>query len=224
VHAPPVAHQLAMTIPVDVADEVLRRKITQNGVVSPLLGVFERPSRPSVADLARHATHLVVAEAVDNPVNIGSIVRNAAGLGWQGLVLDRTSADPLARRALRVAMGHALAFPHARTADLAASLIELRDAGFTVIALTPAAGAVDLDRLAGIEVAGIAVVDDGARRAGTPPRVALVVGAERTGLSDPVLAVADHRVRIPMEAGVDSLNVAAATAIACHILRPRSPR
>jgi len=204
----PVARVLAASVPVYTGDDPFRRIVTQNGVTNSLLAIFERPARPTVADLARTSTHLVVAEAVDNPVNIGSIVRNAAGLGWHGLVLDQTSADPLARRALRVSMGHAVAFAHARTADLPGALHALVDAGFTVLALTPGGHAIDLDDvLARLEPA---------------PRIALVVGSERAGIGDDVLALATHRVRIPMAGGIDSLNAAAATAVACHVLRPRA--
>lgn len=205
---PPVTGLLAGRIHVYAGDVALRRLATQNGVVNDLLTVFERPPRPSVDDLAARSTRLVVAEAVDNPVNVGSIVRNAAGLGWHGLVLDRTSADPLARRALRVSMGHAVAFPHARTADLPGTTRTLLAAGFVVLALTPAAGAVDLD--------------DAAAELGPTAKVAIVVGAERTGVTDEVLGLATRSVRIPMSPSVDSLNVAAATAVACHVLRPRA--
>lgn len=208
---PPVTAALAARVPVYAGDVALRRLATQNGVVNDLLTVFERPARPSVAELAGRATHLVVAEAVDNPVNVGSIVRNAAGLGWHGLVLDRTSADPLARRALRVSMGHAVAFPHARTADLPATVRDLVAAGFAVVALTPGQRAVDLDDVPGTLLAG----------PGTP-RIAIVVGAERTGVTAEVLELATVCARIPMAGAVDSLNVAAATAIACHVLRPRA--
>ncbi len=205
---PHITTTLAARVPVYAGDVALRRLATQNGVVNDLLTVFERPPRPTVAHLATRSTHLVVAEAVDNPVNIGSIVRNAAGLGWHGLVLDRTSADPLARRALRVSMGHAVAFPHARTADLLGTMRELATAGFAVLALTPGARAVDLD--------------EAASSLASAARVAIVVGAERTGVTGDVLALATACARIPMAAGVDSLNVAAATAIACHVLRPRA--
>lgn len=205
---PPVTALLAARIPVYAGDSALRRLATQNGVVNDLLTVFERPPRPAVAELAAGSSRLVVAEAVDNPVNVGSIVRNAAGLGWHGLVLDRTSADPLARRALRVSMGHAVGFPHARSADLPETLRTLLTAGFAVLALTPAPDAIDLD--------------DAAAELAPDARVAIVVGAERTGVTAGVLALATRCVRIPMSAAVDSLNVAAATAIACHVLRPRA--
>jgi tRNA G18 (ribose-2'-O)-methylase SpoU len=138
-------------------------------------------------------------EGVDNPTNVGSIVRNAAAFGWDGLLLDRTSADPLARRALRVAMGTAFTLPHARTADLLAELTAMVAAGFEVLALTPDADADD-----------IRDIRPGDRRA-------LVIGAERSGLSDAVMATA-RRVRIPMVGAVDSLNAAAAAAVACYAL------
>jgi tRNA G18 (ribose-2'-O)-methylase SpoU len=157
-----------------------------------------------VAQLAEHVHRLVLVEAVDNPANIGAIVRNAAGLGWDGLIVDATSADPLARRSLRVSMGHALVLPHARTADVAATLRDLVTAGFTIAALTPEASATDISNVV------------------VPDRLVVCMGAERVGLSEPVMAAATVRVRIPMHAGVDSLNVAAATAIACHALRRRT--
>ena len=139
-------------------------------------------------------------EAVDNPANVGAIIRNAAGLGWDGLILDHTSADPLARRSLRVAMGTAFALPHARTTTLIHDIDALD--GVNLFAMTPDPDAVALD-----------TVDPG-------ERAAVLVGSERSGLSDELLALATP-VRIPMGAGVDSLNAAAATAIACWELRIR---
>jgi tRNA G18 (ribose-2'-O)-methylase SpoU len=142
----------------------------------------------------------VIVEAVDNPANIGSIIRNAAALGWDGLILDHTSADPLARRSLRVGMGTVFALPHARTTDLAGELRALRD--FDFFAMTPDPSATSI-------------------RSITPAgRVGIMIGSERTGLSDELLALATP-VRIPMAAGVDSLNAAAATAVACFALGPR---
>ncbi len=201
---PPVAALLARTVTVFAGGEAVRAMVTRLGVPTSVVAVFRRPPRPSVEELARGATRLVVAEAVDNPANVGAIVRNAAALGWDGLVLDPTSADPLARRSLRVSMGHALVLPHAR-APIGSALAHLDGEGFVVAALTPHESAVDIDDLTGL----------GDRR------LAGVVGAERAGLSDDVLAAATVLVRIPMRGGVDSLNVAAATAIACWALRAR---
>lgn len=176
----------------------IRTLVQQLGFPLSILALFERPARPSVPELAAVAHRLVVAEAVDNPVNVGSIVRNAAALGWDGLVLDHTSADPLSRRSLRVAMGTAFSLPHARTRHLADELRAL--AGFEIYAMTPDPSARPLDEI----------------RPG--PRAAVLIGSERAGLSDELVDLAIP-VRIPMAAGVDSLNAAAATAVVCWALR-----
>lgn len=201
--APPrVATALATRAPVYAGGDRLRAAVTKLGMPYDVVALFERPPRPDATQLAATSTRLVLVEAVDNPVNIGSIVRNGRGLGWDGLVLDRTSADPLARRALRVSMGHAVSFPHARVDDLATTIVRLVDTGWQVHALTPSAST----RLEDI----------------TPsPRTALVVGSERSGLSSATLAVAASHVAITMAGGVDSLNAAAATAVACWHLRQR---
>ena len=184
--------------PVYCGGDEVRRIVSGLGMPQAVIALFRRPARPSVAELAATAHRIVVLEAVDNPANVGAIIRNAAGLGWDGLVLDHTSADPLARRSLRVAMGTAFALPHARTTDLAGELAQL--AGFTLYAMTPAADAIDLSEVA------------------TPARAAVLIGSERAGLSSELLDLAQP-VRIPMAAGVDSLNAAAASAIACWALR-----
>ena len=110
-------------------------------------------------------------------------------------------ADPLARRALRVSMGHSLHLPHARTDDLTAAITSLTAAGTVVCALTPAPDALPLDQVPHAQ------------------RMAVIVGSERAGLTSATMAAATHCVSIPMQDGVDSLNVAAATAIACWQLR-----
>lgn len=200
---PAVAHTLAASIPVFSGGDEVRAFVTKLGVPNSIVAIFRRPPRTTVTDLASTARRLVLVEAVDNPANIGAIIRNAAGLGWDGLIVDATSADPLARRSLRVSMGHALVLPHARAAAMGDTLQLLRERGFTVAALTPAHDAVDLDALE------------------PPEHLVMCLGAERSGLSADVLDAATVRVRIPMSAGVDSLNVAAATAIACWAWRPR---
>lgn len=186
-------------IEVFLAGDDVRRMVTRLGVPHAVVALFRRPPRPSAVELMRAANRLVVLEGVDNPANVGAVVRNAAALGWDGLVLDHTSADPLARRALRVAMGTAFTLPHARTDTLRHDLEQLDDV--TIVALTPEASATPIDQ----------VVVNGRR--------AVLIGSERAGLSPELLEVAHHRVRIPMAGGVDSLNAAAATAIACFALR-----
>ena len=199
---PPVAERLtAAGAPLYGGGEEVRRVVSGLGMPQNVLALFERPARPSVAELASRCHRLVVLEGVDNPVNVGSVVRNAAGLGWDGLVLDHTSADPLARRALRVAMGTAFTLPHARTTDLPGALAQLADTGVELYAMTPAPDAVDLGDVQPSE------------------RAAVLIGSERAGLSAELIALAQP-VQIPMSGGVDSLNAAAATAIACWALRP----
>ena len=180
--------------------ERVRTMVTGLGVAHSIVAVFQRPPRPTAAQLGERCTRLVIVEAVDNPANVGSIVRNAAALGWQGLILDTTSADPLARRSLRASMGHAAAFPFAREPDLPTVLGYLRTLDFAIVALTPSADAVHLGDIA------------------TTARMAILIGSERAGLRAETMAVATHSAAIPMAAGIDSLNAAAATAIACYVL------
>jgi tRNA G18 (ribose-2'-O)-methylase SpoU len=198
---PRVTARLAAQVQVFAGGERLRAAITKLGTPYSVVALFQRPARSTPQALAATARRLVLVEAVDNPVNLGGIVRTALGLGWQGLILDHTSVDPLARRALRVSMGQALHLPHARTTDLPGTVTALRQSGWTVCALTPATDAVALHEVRVAE------------------RVALLVGAERSGLSGAAMAAASERVCIPMHAGADSLNVAAATAVACWQLR-----
>jgi tRNA G18 (ribose-2'-O)-methylase SpoU len=200
---PAITERLIALAPVYAGGEQVRAMVTKLGVPNSVVAIFHRPRRATVEEIAATARRLVLVEAVDNPANIGAIIRNAAGLGWDGLIVDATSADPLARRSLRVSMGHALVLPHARTADAAATVARLAGDGFTIAALTPDPTAIDLDDVE------------------PPDRLVVCMGAERVGLSDDVLAASTLRIRIPMQHGVDSLNVAAATAIACWALRPR---
>jgi tRNA G18 (ribose-2'-O)-methylase SpoU len=199
---PAVTELLLGRVPVYAGGDRMRVSITKLGMPYSIVALFERPARATVAGLEEAAHRLILVEAVDNPLNIGSIVRNALGLGWQGLVFDSTSCDPLARRSMRVSMGHALHLPHARTDDMVATVRHLVAKGWTVCALTPAPDAVPLDEVEPTE------------------RVALLVGAERVGLTEEAMSAATVRASIPMHAGVDSLNVAAATAIATWHLRP----
>ncbi|WP_132424928.1 TrmH family RNA methyltransferase [Pseudonocardia endophytica] len=165
-----------------------------------VLAVADRVRRPDVPELARTARVLAVTEGVGDHENLGSLFRNAAALGVDGVVLGPGCSDPLYRRSVRVSMGHVLRVPFTTLpGPWPESLEVLRDAGFTVAALTPAADAVPLAR------AGL-----------WGRRVALLLGAEGPGLTDEAQQAADVRVRIPMATGVDSLNVATAAAIAFH--------
>ena len=195
---PGIARRLADEgLDVFVGGDDLRRMVARIGMPHSIVALFHRPARPTAAELVGTCFKLVVIEGVDNPANVGSIVRNAAAFGWDGLLVDHTSADPLARRALRVAMGTAFTMPHARTTTLAEDLRKMVDTAF--YALTPDPSAID-----------IATISPIGRRA-------VLIGSERSGLSQEVRKIATP-VRIPMTAGVDSLNAAAAAAVACYAL------
>jgi len=169
-----------------------------------VLAVGERAELPTVADVTAGASRLLVLEAVNDHENIGALFRNAAAFGVDAVILDPTSADPLYRRATRVSLGHVLHVPFARvaTGGWPAALDDLRVSGFTTVALTPSSDAEALGHL----------VDN------PPERLALVLGAEGPGLTTAALGAVDRRVRIPMVASVDSVNVATAAAIALSAL------
>lgn len=183
------------------ATEELRRNVTGLGVPLEVISLFKRPEPCNADDLLQRFRFGVFADNVDNPVNVGSIARNMAAMGWDALFLDNNSADPLARRALRVSMGNAFHVPHARVADTAEFIRAAAADGVTTIALTPASDAMPMRDVRLI----------GQRRL-------LVLGSERDGLSDDVLGACTLRVRIEMQDGIDSLNVAAASAVACYTL------
>lgn len=169
-----------------------------------VLAVADRPAPVDAASLARDARVLAVLEGVGDHENLGALFRNAAALGVDGVLLGPRCSDPLYRRSVRVSMGHVLRVPFATLpGPWPASLGLLRGAGLRVAALTPAPGAVPITAAA---LAG--------------GRVALLLGAEGPGLSPEALDAADLRVRIPMAAGVDSLNVATAAAVAFHAVTP----
>lgn len=206
---PTVAHTIAgfPEAQVFLAGDEIRRRITALAVSMSVIALFRRPDALDAHDLTTDARRLILLDGVDNPTNVGAVVRCGAALGWQGLVVDHTSADPLARRALRTSMGTALSLPFARCADPADWLVGIAAAGGVTLALTP-----DPDALA------LTDLDEGL----DTTTVVLALGSERHGLSPEVMKVCTHRVRIPMAPGVDSLNVAAAAAIACFELnRPR---
>ncbi len=191
-------------VPVFVGDDALRKEVTGLGVPLSATGLFVRPALVDPGALLDACAHVVVLEAIDNPTNVGAILRSVAALGWDGILLDATSADPLARRALRVSMGTALSVPFARGGDGASIAQLLSSRGFDTYATTPDSSAADISRV------------DRPRGA----RTALLLGSERTGLGPELLSAAATRVRIPMHAGTDSLNVGAAAAIALHVLGP----
>ncbi|MFH5209151.1 TrmH family RNA methyltransferase [Antrihabitans sp. NCIMB 15449] len=164
-------------------------------------GVLAAASRPAPLDLhdvLAGARTVAVLEGVNDHENIGSIFRNAAGLGADAVLFGDSCADPLYRRAVRVSMGHVLRVPFARVPDWPRGLNILREHGFQVIALTPDPKAVSL------------------AAAMTGEQVALLLGAEGPGLVEHTMRSSDVRARIPMAPGTDSLNVATAAAMAFY--------
>lgn len=153
---------------------------------------------PDPHELLRDVDRVLVAEGVTDHENLGALFRNAAAFGVDAVLLDRRCADPLYRRSVRVSLGHLLRVPWTRIDALSTSMGLLRDAGLRTLALTPA---------------GERSVHD----VDPNQRIAWIVGAEGPGLPEATLAAADERVRIPIAAGVDSLNVAAAAAVALGV-------
>ena len=188
--------------PVYVGAEPLLEAVTGFHVHRGALASMQRVEVPSAASVLERSRRIVVLEDIVNHTNLGAIFRSAAALGMDAALLTPSCADPLYRRSVRVSMGTVFALPYARLDSWPGGLETLAEHGFRTIALTPGPTAVDLRDL----------------RFGPEDRVALLLGTEGEGLSDKALAAADLRVRIPMAAGVDSLNVAAAAAVACYAI------
>lgn len=184
-------------VPVLVAEPEVLRAITGYRVHRGALAAMQRRALPTVGEvLAGAGLVLVLVDLVDH-TNVGAAFRNAAALGAEAVLVTPGCADPLYRRSVKVSMGAVLAVPWTRTGPDPLAALD----GFTTVALTPDPAAVPIDRAS---VQG--------------PR-ALLLGTEGNGLPGPLMAGCDVRVRIPMAGGIDSLNVAAATAIALHALR-----
>jgi tRNA G18 (ribose-2'-O)-methylase SpoU len=168
------------------------------------LGAFGRPRPRTATDVLATSTRVLVLENVNSPTNLGAVFRSAAGLGVDAVLLSPTCCDPLYRRSVRVSMGEVLSLPYAYLEAWPGGVQQLRDAGFRVLAMTPAADATPLEQV----VLGA-------------DRAALLLGAEGPGLTAEAMEASDLRVRISMAHGVDSLNVAAAAAVGCWVVGRR---
>jgi tRNA G18 (ribose-2'-O)-methylase SpoU len=200
-----VARVAAAGAPVYVGTPAVLQEITGFNVHRGAIASMHRPAPRPLADVLAGARRVAVLEDVVDHTNVGAVFRSAAGIGADAVLVSPRCADPLYRRAVRVSMGTVFQVPWARLEPWPAGLAELRAHGFTVAALALTPAAVPLDAL----------------EAEPPQRLALVLGTEGDGLSDLALAEADLAVRIPMAGGVDSLNVAAAAAVAFWATRPR---
>lgn len=190
--------------PCFVVTEALSEEVTGFHVHRGALASLERRPLPSLADVLDGARSVLVLEDIVDHTNVGAIFRSGAAMGFDAVLLSPRCADPLYRRSIKVAMGAVFALPWTRLDDWYDALPTLSSAGFTTVALTLADDAVPVEEA----VAGL-------------DKVALVLGSEGPGLSAHWQRSADRRAIIPMAAGIDSLNVAAASAVACYVTARR---
>jgi tRNA G18 (ribose-2'-O)-methylase SpoU len=167
------------------------------------LALAERPADRDAREVMSTAEVVLVLESVADADNVGSAFRNAAAFGAGGVLLNPTCCDPLYRKAIRTSMGSVLRLPYARLRTWPNDLAGLKANGFTLVALTPRDSAIDLASCA---------------RRQPRQKIALLVGTEGPGLTVEAEKYADVCVRIPMQPGVDSLNLATATGIALYYL------
>ncbi len=190
--------------PCYVLSEALAEQVTGFHVHRGALASLARNPLRAVDEVLEGARTVVVCEDVVDHTNVGAIFRSAAALGVDAVLLAPRCADPFYRRSVKVAMGAVFALPWTRLPDWYDALPDLERRGFSTVALTLADDAVPLD---------VAVSDI--------DRLALIVGSEGPGLSRRWEGAASRRAVIPMQAGIDSLNVAAATAVACYVAARR---
>ena len=197
-------------VPVFVLPEEEMRKLTGYKVTRGVLCAMRRPARPSLAELLEDARNVVVLEGMTDTSNVGAIFRNAAALGADAVVVAPNCADPLSRRAVRVSMGNVFLVPWARAERPwpETCLEQLAARGVTCVALALQPGALELDD---------PMLKRGDRRA-------LFFGAEGTGLDRKTIEACDMTAIIPMSHGVDSLNVAASSAVAMWELFAKTGR
>ena len=189
-------------IPVYTAEESVLAQLTGFHLTRGMLCAMRRPKLPAAGEVCRSARRIVVLENVMNPTNIGAIFRSAAALGMDAVLLTSAGSDPLYRRASRVSMGNVFLIPWTYLLEEGDWTALLRSLGFRTVAMALRDDSVRLDdpRLAAEE------------------KLAIVMGTEGDGLASSTIASCDYTVKIPMYHGVDSLNVAAASAVAFYEL------
>lgn len=192
-------------VPVFVGSAGLLEEITGFHLHRGAMAAMERPAPVPLPELLAGSRRVAVLEDIVDHTNVGAIFRSAAALDIDAVLVSPRCGDPLYRRSVRVSMGTVFQVPWARLGNWPGDLQVLRDHGFTVAALELTDDAQDVDAVA----------------ASDPDKLALVLGTEGAGMSATTLAAVDLAVKIPMRNGVDSLNVAAASAVAFWELRPR---
>jgi tRNA G18 (ribose-2'-O)-methylase SpoU len=190
-------------LPIYVVPQQVMNAITGFNIHRGCLAIGERPPQRSLVDLATNTRRLVAMERVGNADNVGAIFRSAAALGAEGILVGPSCTDPLYRKAIRTSMAAALTMPFADAQPWPGVLRDLHTEGWTVIAMTPSPAALPL--------ADVAEIVRG-------QRTVVLVGHEGEGLSSDSIAASSYQARIPIAAGVDSVNVATAVAIALYEL------
>lgn len=191
------------TMPIYLAGEEILESIAGFHVHRGTLASIQRPTLPSVKDLLAGSRRIVILENIVDHTNVGAIFRSVAGIGADAVIVSESCADPLYRRSVRVSMGTVMQVPWTRAGSWSDLVSDVTQSGCELVALALTPDAVPLDVFA----------------KNPPPRLALMLGTEGDGLSPEALRSAQHVVSIPMKGSVDSLNVAAASAVALWALR-----
>lgn len=190
-------------VPVYTADSRTLEQLTGFALTRGVLAAFYRPELPTLAQVCADARRVAVLEGLNDPTNVGAVMRSAAALGMDAVLLTPSCCDPLHRRAVRVSMGTVFQVPWTRIGQQAqdwpeGGMMLLREMGFATVAMALSEDSVEID-------------DPCLAR---EEQLAVILGAEGDGLAKTTIARCDYTARIPMLHGVDSLNVAAASAVA----------
>ena len=180
-----------------VADETVMKEITGYKLTGGALSLMKRRKLPSLFEIIAGKRKIAVLEDVENPANVGAIIRSAAALGMEAVILTKSCADPLYRRSARVSMGNVFLVPWTMAEDSAQILSALHKEGFYCLAMA-------------LREDSVSPADEIIRR---QEKTAVFLGAEGEGLTEEIIESCDRTVMIPMYHGVDSLNVAAASAV-----------
>ena len=190
-------------VPVYTADRRTLEQLTGFALTRGVLAAFYRPELPTLAQVCADARRVAVLEGLNDPTNVGAVMRSAAALGMDAVLLTPSCCDPLHRRAVRVSMGTVFQVPWTRIGQQAqdwpeGGMMLLREMGFATVAMALSEDSVEIDDPCLVR----------------EERLAVILGAEGDGLAKTTIARCDYTARIPMLHGVDSLNVAAASAVA----------
>lgn len=215
----PLLKTIPAEVPIYTAPRPILDAITGYPIHRGLLACGHRIPQPTESEfgqLLESSRALVILEDLSNHDNLGSVFRSVAALAGAGVpvLLSPRCCDPLYRKSLRVSMGHALTIPYATLTDWPSALTIVKVAGYRLLALTPSHDACDIDQIA-------AEISDQDPKS---PKLALMFGAEGSGLSEMAMKIADQKVKIPLVSSADSLNISVSAAVALHRLIPPKER